>query len=89
MTNLEFQGRRDTASPGLGSFTVTPSDSVNFTEPCRQLVVFGSGTITFIGLDGVADTWTLAATSYPVIIPVAATRVNATGTTIAVIKGVK
>lgn len=80
----------DVTCPGLGSATVVPSNSTNFTDAAgnaavaRELVVFADGTVTFVGVDGVADTWTFTTDmSYPVSIPVACIRVNSTGTSVA------
>lgn len=86
-------------APARGSFTVTPTDvaAAYFTEEgetavARSLLVFASGTVHFLGADGVEDTWTLGASvSYPFLIPVAIKQVFATGTTVGAgsIKGLK
>ncbi len=71
-------------SPGFGSATVVPSDSVDLPQLARALAVFGAGTVTFTGADGVDDTWTFTSTTgFPQMIPVAVSRVKATGTTVA------
>ncbi len=91
MTNQELQHRRDATVTGLGSFTVVPSDSVSFSEPCRSFAVLAAGAVSFVGLDGVTDVYTFAGTTFPIFVPVGATRINATGTTVGAgnVKGIK
>lgn len=78
MTLAEFFFRRRPESPGQGSVTVTPSDSVDLAIPAASLYVTVAGDVAFIGADGETDTWTVPANF---IIPIAIKRVKATGTT--------
>lgn len=58
---------------------VTPSDTVAFTKGlCRAIYVGGAGNVTVV-MDGVATLFT--AVPVGTILPVQATRVDATGTT--------
>lgn len=61
------------------SFAITPSDTVNFTKPCAGIHVGGAGNITLIDLDGNVRLFT--APTVGAVLPMAAKRVNATGTT--------
>lgn len=82
----------DQTAPGFGSKTVTPSDTDDIwaNEVARQLVIFDDGDVTFIGADGVSDTWTFAeGLSYPQVIDVAVKRVMSTGTTVTTIKAIR
>lgn len=58
---------------------VTPSDSTNFSEPCRALYIGGAGTVVAVNTAGSAVTFAgaLAGT----ILPIQAIRVNSTSTT--------
>jgi hypothetical protein len=81
----ECHNSRDSTSPGLGSKTVTPSDTATDEiwpgEVARQLVVFSAGDVCFVGIDGETDTWTFTEDmSYPQTIDVFVKRVKATGT---------
>lgn len=69
--------RRDIAA-GYGSYLVTKSDTVALDPPPRSLYVTGAGDVSFIGDDGVTDTWTVPANF---IIPVRIKQVLAAGTT--------
>lgn len=79
----------DNAAPGLGSATVVPSDTVNFTDAggdkavARGLEVLAAGDVSFVGYDGAADTRTVPEEWVPYLLPVACVRVNSTGTDIA------
>jgi hypothetical protein len=63
-------------SPGIGSFPITPSDST--TIAARSLYVTSAGDVCFVGVDGTTDTWTVPDNF---IIPIAVTKVKASGTT--------
>jgi len=39
-------------APALGSFVVTPSDTVDLPEVIRAVTIGGTGTIAWIGADG-------------------------------------
>lgn len=71
---------------GRGSFPVTGNDATDLASFIRSLYVTGAGDVKFTGLDGVTDTWTCPANF---VIPVAMTRVWATGTTATGLKGIK
>jgi len=83
LTTFNSQFDTDSAGPGRGSATVVPDDGAEFgfTEDdveavARRLVVFGEGTVHFLGADNEEDTWTFTSDmSYPVEIPVAVKRV--------------
>lgn len=80
-----FNRDRGSMSPGMGSKTVVPSDTVAIWtgEYARRLEVFADGTVTFIGADGVTDSRTFTTDmSYPQVIDIAVTHVKATGTTV-------
>lgn len=84
MTKSEFNAQ-DATKVGYGSKTVVPSDSADVYdgEFTRALVVFSDGDVAFVGADGAADTWTFTASmSFPQLIPVAVSKVKATGTTV-------
>jgi hypothetical protein len=72
----------DTSSSGPGSahLAITPSNTVNFASkfPCRGIYVGVSGNITAV-VNDVAVLYT--AVPQGIILPINATRVNATGTT--------
>lgn len=77
LSDLESQ------SPGIGSFTITPSTSV-IDPPIRSLYCVEAGTVDFIGLDGQVDSWPVPANF---IIPVCMQKVTGyTGTTL---KGIR
>lgn len=71
----------DMSEFGRGSATVVPDDDNDFLEDgvtavARRLMVFGAGTVHFLGADNEEDTWTIGAgASFPVDIPVAVRRV--------------
>jgi len=82
--DLPYQPRPSPA--GLGSITITPSDSTTYSRPViRSLYCTGAGNVTFTAVDGTIDSWTVAAFS---IIPVAMTAVAATGTTATGLRGI-
>ncbi len=62
---------------------VTPNDTQNLRPACRGLWVESTGTVSLVGDDGNAVSFTLDA---HVIYPLGATRVNSTGTTATGIK---
>lgn len=75
----EFPGyAADMAAPAMGVSTITPSDSVDLPSPCRGIWVGVAGDIT---LDGVIAGTAVTLHNVPIgILPIAATRVYATGT---------
>jgi hypothetical protein len=66
-------------APAIGAYAVTPNDSTDLTEPCRQITINGSGTVSYVSSkDGATyTTGTLPVGSYPVL----ASRIRSTGTT--------
>lgn len=87
-----FIGRWGSGPPGYGSAAVTPDDDNDLAHPtvgsigyARSLYVTGAGDVAFTGVDGEDDTWTVAAGT---VIPVAVSRVKATGTTATGIKAI-
>ena len=66
-------------SSAIAGFAVVPSDTVSFVRRARSLYVGGGGNVALIGGDGVAVTF--VAVPAGSILPIEATRVNATGTT--------
>ena len=71
-----FNGGLD--SPASLHATVTPSDSVDLTFPCRSLRVDVAGDVAVVDAAGTVVTYTCTAGE---ILPIRANRVNATGTT--------
>lgn len=67
------------SAPAKYAEPVTPSNSVNFSQPSRALYVGVSGDVVAI-MNGLAITFTAAPVG---ILPIECTRVNATGTTAA------
>ncbi|WP_157971194.1 spike base protein, RCAP_Rcc01079 family [Pseudogemmobacter bohemicus] len=68
----------------IGSFPVTPSDTVDLTEVVRQITISGAGTISWLDREGnVHTTASLPVGTYPII----AKRIRATGTTATGITG--
>jgi hypothetical protein len=75
-----------------GSAVITPNDNSDLVNPATNqnevalaLYCEGAGNVAFIGADGNADTWPVTANF---VIPVAVTRVKATGTTVGVIHAI-
>lgn len=69
----------DVSNPGKWAETVTPSDSVNLSAPCRSIYVGVAGNISAVMY---GDGATQVFANVPVgIFPIQATRINATGTT--------
>jgi hypothetical protein len=66
-------------SPAQTWAAVTPDDTDNLSAPARGLYVGGAGDVAAVGLDGVAVTFVGVAAG--TILPIAAKRVNETGTT--------
>jgi hypothetical protein len=83
--NIPLQPGQLSPAPGVGSRPVTPSDTTEFAPPIRSLRVTGAGDVCFVGADGQEDTWTCSAFD---MIPVAMTKVKATGTTATGLKGI-
>lgn len=59
------------------AFEITPSDTVNFSQPCEAIYVGTAGDVVAV-VNGVAVTFVAPAGA---VLPVKATRVNSTGTT--------
>lgn len=74
MSNINFK-----KESYRGGFSITPSDTVNFTDPCSAIYVGGAGNIVIVSDSG--DVITLLAVPVGTILPIAATRVNSTSTT--------
>ncbi|MFG6083851.1 hypothetical protein ACEUZ9_000083 [Paracoccus litorisediminis] len=73
-----------TNAPALGAVAVTPNDNVDLAEAIRAVTVNVSGTLSFIGLDGVIyTTAALPVGTYAV----STARIRATGTTASAITG--
>jgi len=72
-----------------GGAAVTPSDSVNFADPVSALYIggAGSGNLTVVCSDG--NVVAFAGLTANTILPICATRVNATGTDVTSIVGLK
>lgn len=68
----------DQAAPAREWIAVTPSDTVPIPAGCRGLFVGGAGSLSLVGANGVAVTFTgvLAGT----VLPCGPIRVNETGT---------
>lgn len=73
----------DSTKPGMGSKTVTPSDTAEIWEGelARELHVLSAGAVVIVGADGATDTWTIGEDMVPYVIPVAVSKVLSTGTT--------
>lgn len=78
-----FQNWTGVATKG---FSVTPSDSTNFTTAARALYIGGAGNVTLVTIEGDV----LAFNNVPAgtILPVATRRVNSTGTSATSILGI-
>lgn len=72
-------------APASDAFAVTPSDSVNFTNGARSLYVGVTGNVAVVTPAGTVVTFT--AVPAGTVLPVEASRVNATGTTATSIVG--
>ena len=70
--------KSDNAAPGVYSFAITPSDSVNFTQIPRAIYVGSGGDVIMVNSDGTTCPWVAVPTG--TIIPCAAIRVNNTNT---------
>lgn len=85
-------GRRSgQAFIGEHHFDVVPSDTVNFVDVDNRqvdaaVVVWGAGNVVAVAISGAVVTWPV--TVIPFTIPVRLRRVNATGTTATLMKGV-
>lgn len=73
-------------SPGVGSFTVTKSDTTVYTDLILALYVTTGGDVCFVGADGNTDTWTVPDNF---VIPVAMSKVMSTGTDATGLHGIK
>jgi hypothetical protein len=72
----KFQNWTGVATKG---FSVTPSDSVNFTTEARALYVGGTGNVSLVTIEG--DVLVFNSVPAGSILPVATRRVNSTNTT--------
>jgi len=66
-------------------FDITPSDTVNFTLPCEAIYVGGAGNVAVV--NGFGEVVTYTAPPVGTILYVKARRVNATGTTATLLRG--
>lgn len=73
------------SDPSPEFFAVTPSDTVNFSRVTRGVYVGGEGNVSAVPLVGDAVTFT--AVPAGTILPISASRINATGTTATAIVG--
>jgi hypothetical protein len=78
-------GKANASAPGIGSVSVNPSDTVVYDPPIRSLRCTGAGSVTFVGYDGVEDTWEVQNFD---IIPVMMTKVKES-TTATGLKGIR
>lgn len=69
-----------TTDPSPYVFTVTPSDSVNFTQEVRQLYCGTSGNVAIVNLDDSVATF-VGVNAGTTIGPFYIKRINSTGTT--------
>lgn len=67
------------SDPVTRAFVITPHDSTNFTRATRGIYVGGAGNVVVVFDDG--STATFLSVPAGLILPVRATRVNATDTT--------
>lgn len=83
MTATDYINRLNGADGGLGSITVSPSDTVDLKDSnglpkvARRLFIQVGGTVKFRGVDGQDDTWTVPNNFW---LEIAVTRVWSTGT---------
>lgn len=84
MINLFKNREKDPSGPARDMFAVTPSDSVNFDKVAISLRVTGAGDVSIVTERGSTVTVSMGDNS---ILPCAAKRVNATGTTATGIHG--
>ncbi|PWC96962.1 hypothetical protein [Azospirillum sp. TSO5] len=75
----------DLASPYIGGFAVSPSDSAVLSQPTRAVFVGGAGNLAVTYLDGSTDT--LQSVTAGSILPIRVTKVMATNTTATKISG--
>lgn len=73
----------DQAAPARYWKAVTPSNTVNLPAGCRAIFVNVTGDVALVGEDDVAITFLAIAAG--VVLPLAAKRVNSTGTTATVV----
>lgn len=78
MTSVPVSVSGGGSSPASRAVAVTASNTVDFASPCRGLYVGTAGNVTAV-VGGVAVLFT--AVPAGMILPIQATRVNATGTT--------
>lgn len=74
-------GSNDSGTP----FNITASDGTDLSDTTRMLVVGGAGNIKLTDVDGVTDTYTFPAGSFPIRVR----RIWLTGTTATGIWGIK
>lgn len=79
----QLRGRlgADNAGPSSAPAAITPHNSTNFAVPCRGIYVGVTGNVAVIPLVGDGTPVVFKNAAAGSVIPVIATRVNATGTT--------
>ena len=75
----QFAGPKSQISPIMNGFAVTPSDTVDFTNSTRCIII-GGGDGTLVGITIGGDTLTFAGLITGVVYPFAFSRINSTGT---------
>lgn len=71
----------DLTCPSPEFVAVVPSNTVDLTKPCRGLYVGGAGDIMAVPLAAPGTAVLFKAVPAGTVLPIVATRVNATGTT--------
>lgn len=82
---LSYNGANTNDAPATDYFTVTPSDTTNFTTAARALYVGSGGTIAAVNQAGTVVNFEGVPTG--AVLPVVTIRVNSTNTTAASIVG--
>lgn len=78
-TGPQSFGSTSGTMPAYDAFTITPSDSVNFSSPCRAFLVGVAGNVAIVTPSG--NVVTLTGLLAGVIYPIVAIRINSTNTT--------
>ena len=74
------------AAPGVGSFTITPSDTVDFDFVARAIYVGSTGDVALVNMDNTVVTWVGCPTGF--VIPCAARRINLANTSASSLVGI-